>query len=178
LSFCQTRTTPRTMRATTNVLALIVVVLCASTVIMVDALCGYTVNGKVVDMSPLTAKNGSYEITAVWNDTKYTFELQVCKNVDTQFKGCTVPSPVNQINPATGECINVGDLATTAWDENPSQKGIYVTYYHGQNIDSVIHRSARIYFECNATEIGSPVFEHVTTCGQYHFSWSTKYACF
>lgn len=75
-----------------------------------------------------------------------------------------------------------------------------------QNINNVIHRSARIYFECNSTEIGSPVFEvgsfpfslspslsppplyfpfhliknmqHVTTCGQYHFSWTTKYACF
>jgi len=158
-----------------SLLILLIVCACAITV---SAFCGTTVNGKKVDLSVLTAKNGSYDIDATWNGTKYTFELQVCDNVESRFKGCTVPSPVNQIDPATGECVNVGDLTTTAWDENPSKQGIYVTYYHGQNINSVIHRSARIYFECNSTEIGSPVFEHVTTCGQYHFSWATKYVCF
>eukprot|EP01110_Echinostelium_bisporum_P001599 TRINITY_DN1379_c0_g1_i1.p1 TRINITY_DN1379_c0_g1~~TRINITY_DN1379_c0_g1_i1.p1 ORF type:complete len:164 (+),score=43.89 TRINITY_DN1379_c0_g1_i1:29-520(+) len=141
-------------------------------------ICGTYVHGKKVDLSPLRATNGSYTFSATWNGTLYDFELQVCGNVVTHSKGCTVPSPVNQINAQTGECTYVGDLTTTAWDEDPSGNGVYVTYYHGQNVDSVIHRAARIYFECDKTQVGSPSFEHVTDCGQYHFSWKTKYVCF
>jgi len=161
------------------VVAVAVLCACASSIQSAQVTCGTTVNGKTVDLSPLIAKNGSYLISAPWNGTAYEFEIQICENVQTRFKTCiNVPSPVNQINAKTEECINVGDITTTAWDENPSGQGVYVTYYHGKNIDNVIHRSARIYFECNDTIVGSPVFEHVTTCGQYHFSWSTKYACF
>jgi len=121
----------------------------------------------------------AYNTTGKVNNTNVEFEIQVCQVVKSKDTKCKATSPVNQINLATQECIAVGDITTTAWDQSPSKGGVYVTYYHGDTVDPVIHRSARIYFSCDKTvDIGAPIFEHVTPCGQYHFGWLTKHACY
>jgi len=135
--------------------------------------CSITINGKLMDFTPLS--NKMYSSTGTWNNTKYNFEVQVCGTVVSSFKNCSSISPVNQID-GSGRCVRIGDIATTTWDPNPYEDGAYLTYYHGDKIDNVIHRSARIYFICD-TKQGVPGFEHVTPCGQYHFSFSTPLAC-
>eukprot|EP01111_Echinosteliopsis_oligospora_P011822 TRINITY_DN3986_c0_g1_i1.p1 TRINITY_DN3986_c0_g1~~TRINITY_DN3986_c0_g1_i1.p1 ORF type:complete len:157 (+),score=31.92 TRINITY_DN3986_c0_g1_i1:57-527(+) len=137
-------------------------------------LCGLDVNGKTVDVSKLAAL-GPQKISAPWNGTNYDFVVQLCGDVES--KACT--GPAVQIDVTTQECTVLGESRTESWDVDNSNNGIYVTYYHGQAYSPVIHRSARIYFECNSTATDTaPVFEHVTTCGQYHFSWTTPLVCF
>eukprot|EP01111_Echinosteliopsis_oligospora_P000092 TRINITY_DN10093_c0_g1_i1.p1 TRINITY_DN10093_c0_g1~~TRINITY_DN10093_c0_g1_i1.p1 ORF type:complete len:151 (+),score=28.21 TRINITY_DN10093_c0_g1_i1:166-618(+) len=144
----------------------------------VHAQCGLAVNGTSVDLSPLSSQ--TYRALGRINSTEYTFEIQVCGNAQSKYPACRAPSPINQVSDIQRKihCANLGELGTESWDFAPSGNGVYLTYYHGLRWNNVIHRSARIYFECNNTEIGTPVFEHVTDCGQFHFSWTTKYACF
>eukprot|EP01111_Echinosteliopsis_oligospora_P017611 TRINITY_DN769_c0_g1_i3.p1 TRINITY_DN769_c0_g1~~TRINITY_DN769_c0_g1_i3.p1 ORF type:complete len:185 (-),score=27.43 TRINITY_DN769_c0_g1_i3:61-615(-) len=144
-------------------------------------LCGVTLESPshTFDFSAFAGKIYLVEGYNLNNTLDYAFELTLCENIKSPYPGCKVPSPVNRILQWGSNCTHVGDLKTESWDFDPDGNGVYLTYYHGQlwENSTVIHMSARIYFECSEHEIGYPRFEHITDCGQHHFSWATKYAC-
>eukprot|EP01112_Ceratiomyxa_fruticulosa_P010347 TRINITY_DN2735_c0_g1_i1.p1 TRINITY_DN2735_c0_g1~~TRINITY_DN2735_c0_g1_i1.p1 ORF type:complete len:389 (+),score=82.46 TRINITY_DN2735_c0_g1_i1:139-1305(+) len=147
--------------------------------------CGTYFNGTYVDLSHLYNPNGSYVFTndaGDQNQTPYTYEIQVCGNVKTNFpSACTTPSAANRINPTTGECQSIGDANSVTWEINPdSLHGVHLYYWHGDLFDNVYEASTAIYFEC--TSLGVPdglfIYEHQRPdLFQFHFLYGTKYAC-
>jgi len=154
--------------------------------------CTYSWGDKSWNFSPLIAANGSYTWTQtlyVPDDTNaldggpiptetFTLEAQVCGNVVSQFPSCTHPSPVNIID-SNGNCTYLGDLAVAAFDVNPYSDGAYLTYYHGSYVDHINKFLARIYFVCEPSMFGTPLYlEHMKAdIYQYHFKFYTKLAC-
>jgi hypothetical protein len=154
--------------------------------------CTFTTGGKTFDFSPLFASNGSY----TWTQTLYTadpsndldsdpaspvtltFELQVCGNVKSRHAGCTIPSPANMIQ-SNGTCTPLGDSTVSAFDVNPYADGAYLTYYHGASVNHIQHYLARIYFVCDPTHFGTPLYlEHLkNNLFQTHFKYYTPLAC-
>jgi len=151
--------------------------------------CTFTYQGKTYDLSPLIANNGSwvfeqtmYQIdgTNIFDANSpetinYTFQVQVCQNVQPLFLNCKTPSPVNVID-KSGNCTALGDINAATFDINPYADGVYLTYYHGDAVNHMQHHEARIYFVCATSP--SPIFvEHLKTFYQWHFMFKTPLAC-
>jgi len=149
--------------------------------------CKPTVAGRTYDLTPLVAKNGSYIWNSKWNGTNYWWQGQICGDVANPVPSCTHPAPMYQISQDKSQCTFLGETAVAAWDPNPYNDGIYLTYYHGATINNVQHLSARIYFVCTPGQVGTLSFEHVRKCtdpndkleygGTYHFFVGTQYVC-
>jgi len=148
--------------------------------------CGMDVNSSYVDLSSLFATNGGYlfvNSTGNANQAAYTYEIQVCGDVKTNFpNNCLTPSAANRIDPITHECVSIGDLNTITWEVDTNNKGVYAVLYHGASFgNSDYEYSARIFFECASAQ-GIPsntMFfenERVDTA-QYNFLISTPHAC-
>ncbi|XP_078614719.1 uncharacterized protein LOC144883871 isoform X1 [Branchiostoma floridae x Branchiostoma japonicum] len=182
-----------------------VVVVCVSLVAGVSSVvpvsdienCRYTgADGNVYDLSPLIAKNGAYVFdTRSYNingynilspeesgltESKYTYHLQICRNVTNPPQGCKGSSPIFRVDIGL-HCASLGNIDAAIFEINPLPRndGVHLLYYHGDLVDgSRLQRyHSSIYFVCNnRTEIG-PLFEHQTDFYQSHFVFQTIHAC-
>ncbi|CAH1244457.1 Hypp7318 [Branchiostoma lanceolatum] len=185
--------------------SIVVVVVCVSLVAGVCSVvpvsdienCRYTgADGNVYDLSPLIAKNGAYVFdTRSYNingynilspeearltELKYTYHLQICRNVTNPPDGCKGSSPIFRVDIGL-HCASLGSIDAAIFEINPLPRndGVHLLYYHGDLAGgSRLQRyHSSIYFVCNnRTEIG-PLFEHQTDFYQSHFVFQTIHAC-
>jgi len=149
--------------------------------------CKPTIAGRTYDLTSLIAANGSYIWKAAWNGTSYWFQVQICGDVAHRISSCHSAAPAYQISSDKQTCKHLGETGVAAWDPNPYNDGIYLTYYHGANLNNVQHLSARIYFICQPSGTSQIAFEHIRMCtdpsdklqygGTYHFSIYTPLVC-
>jgi len=127
----------------------------------------------------LYAQNGSYVVAGTVNGTNYEFYFQVCGNVVNPPSECSsMVAPFFQVNPATKDCIPLGDINTYAFHRTNSQNGVMLNYYNGAQANAVTFKESRLYLECGTD--AAPTFEHEDADAygdQYHFYWSTSLAC-
>jgi len=144
--------------------------------------CNFTLAGKTWNFASLYKPEG-YKVEDATGDT---FQINVCGPIAAGQEICKPAHPGTAsavyYKPG-GKCVTLGQGDLYALDRNPSNKGVYVTNYHGDitdpSVPTIDNWSIRIYFECGTD--GQPSFEHFYphsgTPYMAHFEWLTKLAC-
>jgi len=169
-----------------TVIALVVVFALSFASAQID--CSPNVNGVNYDLSPLMAQNGSYVVSGSWNNTMYTFMIQVCGDVSPKPSSCGKAAPIYQLSTDQDECNALGDSNVYAWDETPFQDGLMLNMYHGDWANHITAYQSILYITCNPKVVMSEVvFEHMRYCTdpdnglvvglQAHFNIQTKLVC-
>ena len=143
--------------------------------------CNYTLAGKTWTLSSLYKPEG-YKVQ---DQSGNTFQINVCGPIKAGSEICKPANPGTAsavwYNADSKNCTTLGQGDLYSFDRNPSQKGVYITNYHGDltSPTTIDNWSIRIYFECGTP--GNPDFEHFYPhSGQpymAHFEWLTQLAC-
>merc|ERR1712176_1613615 len=138
-----------------------------------NSLCQFSVDGDKIDLTPLTALNGSFTWTASsdsdqFPNNTYTFEMQFCGPVKSSYKNCenVTQSAINRIvYPITNdsECVSLGQYNIVAFDATPSSlNGVVVNYYHGTYINHITALNTAVYIECDENqEMSGITYRHI-----------------
>eukprot|EP00117_Sycon_ciliatum_P031284 scpid72297/ scgid24503/ len=174
--------------------AIVVALVAVPSVSATAADCTFTLGAKKYDLSPLKAANGSYVVSQSIDDSqggylyfnneegvtsKYTFQLQICGNVEQPVsKACKTPAPVYMISEDGQTCMALGNIEAAAFNENPYKDGINLRMYNGDAVSHIQDYAATIYFVCNPKlKMQAPAFEHMTNFYAAHFKVFTSLVC-
>ncbi|UYV79362.1 hypothetical protein LAZ67_17002309 [Cordylochernes scorpioides] len=134
--------------------------------------CMFTLNGRQYDLFPLSSYSASRKV--VDPATNNTYQINICRKVNGDFKGCDKNAAVcmkpggNDNNYQTLALPNLQSVSLNAAGE------LVMSYYGGSPCNDTYH-SVQITFKCGK-EFGSPKLLSVLNC-VHMFEWTSYHAC-